>query len=130
FEDSRKTTPNDKDLAYYHAVTLGLTGNLDLSLARFKDAIALDPDDGQAYFAAYSIARDAGRPQDAAQVLRQWVARHPDDPQATMMLRQLEAEMSGGAPAPAPLPEGAAPGSIAPPGGPGGAGGGVPGGTQ
>ncbi|MEO6462629.1 MAG: DUF2723 domain-containing protein, partial [Candidatus Eisenbacteria bacterium] len=102
FEDSRKTTPNDKDLAYYHAVTLGLTGNLDQSLARFKDAIALDPDDGQAYFAAYSIARDAGRPQDAAQVLRQWVARHPDDPQATMMLRQLEAEMSGGAPAPAP----------------------------
>ena len=65
-----------------------------------------------AAFAAYSILVDAGRPRDAAEILQQWVARHPDDAQAEAMLRQLQ---------------GVAPGSIAPPGGPGG--GGVPGGT-
>ena len=132
FEESRKIMPNDRDLAYYNAVALGLAGRIDESLARFREAIALDPEDGQSYFAAYSIARDAGRPGDAAGFLRQWVAGHPDDTQAAMMLRQLEAELSGGVPVPPPQ-SGLAPppsGSIAPPGGPGGTDGGVPGGTR
>jgi tetratricopeptide (TPR) repeat protein len=109
FEESAKVTPNDRDLAYYHAVALGLAGQVDKSLARFRDAIRLDPDDGQSYFAAYSICRDAGRPGDAADFLRLWVTRHPEDAQADQMLRQLEAEMRPGGGA-----------SIAPPGGPGG----------
>lgn len=111
FEESRPITPRDKDLAYYHAVALGLAGRIDESLARFREAIELDPDDGQSYFAAYSIGRDGGRPAEAAAVLRQWVTRHPDDAQAVQMLRQLEAEMGQGP---------GAGGSIAPPGGPGG----------
>jgi hypothetical protein len=123
FAESKAVAPQDKDLAYYHAVTLGLSGRTDEALARFREAIALDPDDGQSYFAAYSIARDAGRLDEAAAVLRQWVTRHPDDPQATMMLRELEAALGG-----APPPGGGAAGSIAPPGGPGGVPGG-PGGT-
>ena len=120
FDESRKITPNDKDLAYYHAVLLGLAGHIDESLARFKEAIALDPDDAQSYFAAYSICRDAGRFEDAATFLQMWLARHPDDVQAQGLLAQLHV---GGA----PMPD-SAPGSIAPPGGPGG--GGVPGGLQ
>jgi Flp pilus assembly protein TadD len=127
FEESRREAPGDKDLAYYHAVTLGLSGQVDAALARFKEAIALDPDDGQSYFAAYSIARDAGRLDEAAGVLRQWVGRHPDDPQAAMMLRELEAQLRGEAPpAAGEVPP---PGSIAPLGGPGGVPGG-PGGTN
>jgi hypothetical protein len=118
FEESKKVTPGDKDLAYYHAVSLGLVGHVDASIARFKDAIALDPDDGQAYFALYSIAREGGRIDDAAWALRQWVARHPDDQQAAAMLQELE----GGGPVPGMEPEA---GSIAPPGGPGGGPGGL-----
>jgi lipoprotein NlpI len=130
FEQSRKVTPNDRDLVYYNAVALGLSGRIDQSLATFRQAIALDPDDGQSYFAAYSIARDAGRPADAAAILRQWVSRHPDDPQAAAILRELERELAGGAQAPEPQGITPAPSSIAPPGGPGGAGGAVPGGTH
>jgi tetratricopeptide (TPR) repeat protein len=123
FEESRKVAPGDKDLAYYHAVTLGLSGRVDDALARFREAIALDPDDAQSYFAAFSIARDAGRLDEAAGVLRQWVARHPDDPQASMMLRELEAQIRG-EPPPGAVEEPPS-GSIAPLGGPGG----VPGGS-
>jgi len=109
FEQSKAVTPNDKDLAYYHAVTLGLSGRMDESAKRFSDAIRLDPDDGQSYYAAYSLFSDAGRHADAAAVLRQWLARHPDDGQAAALLR--DAEMKAGQAPPA--------GSIAPPGGPG-----------
>jgi tetratricopeptide (TPR) repeat protein len=123
FEQSRKVTPNDKDLAYYHGVALGLSGHLDQSIARFKDAIALDPDDGQSYFAAYSICRDSGRYADAADFLRMWVTRHPDDTQAGQLLHQLEAQMVLGGP-----PD-SAPGIVLP-GGPGGPGGIVPGGAN
>ncbi len=108
FEQSKSIAPNDKDLAYYHAVTLGLTGRMDESAKRFADAIRLDPDDGQSYYAAYSLFSDAGRHADAAAVLRQWLARHPEDAQAAALLRDAEAQ-AGGAPQ----------GSIAPPGGPG-----------
>ncbi len=112
FEQSKAITPNDKDLAYYHAVTLGLVGRIDESVTRFDDAIGLDPDDGQTYFAAYSLLEQAGRTTQAASVLRRWLARHPDDTQAAALRQSLEAR-AGLAPS-APLQ-----GSIAPPGGPG-----------
>ena len=106
FEESRKVTPNDADLAYYHAIALGLSGHLDEAAKRFDDAIELAPDDGQTYFAAYSLLSDHGRIAQAADVLRRWLARHPDDTTARGMLDRL-----GG---------GAGASSLAPPGGPGG----------
>jgi tetratricopeptide (TPR) repeat protein len=117
FSESRKVAPRDKDLAYYQAVALGLSGDISASLVAFKEAIRIDPDDGQSYFAAYSIARDGGRLDEAAEILRMWLTRHPDDTQAAAMLQELQ----GVAPDVAPH-------SIAPPGGPGGPGG-LPGGT-
>lgn len=114
FEQSQALAPNDKDLAYYHAVTLGLSGRLDESVARFADAIRIDPDDGQSYYAAYSLLTDGGRHAEAAGVLRQWLARHPDDAQAGALLRDAQRQ-SGVVPPGSDAP----PGSIAPPGGPG-----------
>jgi tetratricopeptide (TPR) repeat protein len=106
FDQSEKVTPRDPDLAYYHGIALGLTGNVDGAAKRLNDAIDLAPDDGQSYFALYSILFDHGRIAEAADVLKRWLARHPEDPQARRMLEQI-----------------AGPGatsSLAPPGGPGG----------
>jgi tetratricopeptide (TPR) repeat protein len=107
FAASEKVTPNDPDLAYYYGIALGLTNQVDASLKEFLLAIDLSPDDAQAYFAAYSMLMDHGRTKDAADVLRRWLTRHPDDPQA----RGLYDRLVG--------PGGAAPG-ISPLGGPGG----------
>ncbi|MEP7027543.1 MAG: DUF2723 domain-containing protein [Candidatus Eisenbacteria bacterium] len=104
FDESQKLTPNDPDLAYYHGVALGLVGQDDRALKRLNDAIDLSPDDGQSYFAVYSLCIESGRPQQAADVLKRWLARHPEDPTARRLLTQLEGPTS----------------SLAPPGGPGG----------
>jgi tetratricopeptide (TPR) repeat protein len=106
FAASEKITPNDPDLAYYHGIALGLTNHVDLALARFNDAINLSPDDGQSYFAAYSMLMDHGRRDQAADILRRWLARHPDDPQAADLLRRLVGPNAMG--------------GLAPPGGPAG----------
>jgi tetratricopeptide (TPR) repeat protein len=105
FEESRKVAPRDPDLAYYHGVALGLSGRIDEAKVRLNEAIDLAPDDGQTYFALYSLLADHGRGAEAADVLKRWLARHPDDAQARALLGQMGA--------------GAGP-SIAPPGGPGG----------
>ena len=107
FEESEKITPRDADLAYYHGISLGLTGHPDGALKRLNQAIDLAPDDGQSYFAVYSLCMDNGRVAQAADVLKRWLARHPDDPQAQRLLSQIEGPSS----------------SLAPPGGPGGIGG-------
>ncbi len=111
FDQSLKVTPNDPDLAYYHGITLGIVGQTDRALKRLNDAIELAPDDGQFYFAVYSLCMDNGRPQQAADVLKRWLARNPDDPTATRLLAQLEGRTS----------------SLSPPGGPGAGLGGIPG---
>jgi tetratricopeptide (TPR) repeat protein len=107
FEESRKIAPNDPDLAYYHGVALGLSGHLDEAKARLNQAIDLSPDDGQTYFALYSLLADHGRGAEAADVLKRWLARHPDDQQARMLLGQMGVGTGT---------------TIAPPGGPGGGG--------
>jgi tetratricopeptide (TPR) repeat protein len=109
FSKSQKVTPNDPDLAYYHGIALGLTNHVDASLARLNDAINLSPDDGQAYFAAYSMLMDHGRIAQAADVLRRWLARHPDDPQAGALLTRLVGPGAGGGLAPPGGPAGGAP---------------------
>jgi tetratricopeptide (TPR) repeat protein len=106
FEKSKAITPRDADLAYYHGIALGLTGRIDEASARLNDAISLAPDDGQSYFALYSLLADHGRMAQAGDVLRRWLARHPDDTTARSMLDRI----GGGGPT----------GSLAPPGGPGG----------
>ena len=106
FEKSKAITPRDPDLAYYHGIALGLTGRIDEAVTRLNDGISIAPDDGQTYFALYSLLADHGRLAEAGDVLRRWLARHPDDSQARMMLERI-----GGA---GPT------GSLAPPGGPGG----------
>ncbi len=103
FARSRGITPNDPDLAYYYGIALGFSGRTDEAVRQLRDGMRMDPDDGQAYFAAYSLLLEAGRPQDAAAILREWVARHPEDTRANALLEELT---------------GAPPG-IAPPGGPG-----------
>ena len=109
FDQSEKIMPRDPDLAYYHGITLGLTGNVEGALKRLNQSIDLAPDDGQSYFAVYSLCMDNGRVAQAADVLKRWLARHPDDPQAQRLLSQIEGPST----------------SLAPPGGPGG--GGIPG---
>ncbi len=115
FQKSEKIAPRDADLAYYHGIALGLSGNLDGAVKRLNSAIGLAPDDGQSYFALYSLLYDHGRVAEAADVLKRWLARNPDDPQARRMLESIAGP-------------GASP-SIAPPGGPGGPGGVIPGGA-
>jgi Flp pilus assembly protein TadD len=105
FEKSKAVTPRDADLAYYHGIALGLTGRIDEAAKRLNDGITIAPDDGQTYFALYSLLADHGRMAEAGDVLRRWLARHPDDAQARMMLERI-----GGA---GPT------GSLAPLGGPG-----------
>jgi tetratricopeptide (TPR) repeat protein len=107
FAKSQKVAPNDPDLAYYHAIALGLTNQVDASAKRFDDAIALSPDDGQAYFADYSMLMDHGRRAQAADILRRWLARNPNDPQASALLQRLTGTSDPG---------------ITPPGGPAGGG--------
>ena len=105
FEKSKPLAPRDADLAYYHGIALGLTGRIDEAAVRLNEGIAIAPDDGQTYFALYSLLADHGRLAEAGDVLRRWLARHPDDTQARMMLERI-----GGA---GPT------GSLAPLGGPG-----------
>jgi Flp pilus assembly protein TadD len=81
--------PNDPDLAYYYGIALGLTNHVDESYRSLNHAIDLTPDDGQAYFAAYSMLMDHGRTAQAADVLRRWLARNPNDPQARNLLQRL-----------------------------------------
>jgi len=106
FAASQKVAPNDPDLAYYHGIALGLTNHVDESAKRLNDAINLTPDDGQAYFALYSMLMDHGRRAQAADVLRRWLARNPGDPQATRLLEQLVGRVGDS--------------GLAPPGGPAG----------
>jgi len=111
FAKSQKIAPTDPDLAYYHGIALGLHNQVDASVSRLNDAINLSPDDGQAYFAEYSMLMDHGRSAQAADVLKRWLTRHPDDPQAMSLYRRLVGSAAGAL--------GGGPG-IAPPGGPSG----------
>jgi tetratricopeptide (TPR) repeat protein len=110
FAKNTQVAGNDIEFIYYHAVVLGLTGDVDNAAKRFEDAIRLAPDDAQSYLAEYSLFLEAGRRTDAANVLRRWVERHPEDERSQQLLRQL----GGSDP------------SIAPRGGPGSPGSGLP----
>jgi tetratricopeptide (TPR) repeat protein len=110
FAKQAAASANDIEFIYYHAIALGITGDVDNAARRFEDAIRLQPDDSQSYYAEYSLYLEAGRRADAARVLGRWVQRHPEDERSQQLLRQLGGTESG----------------IAPPGGPGGVGSGLP----
>jgi Tfp pilus assembly protein PilF len=87
FADRAKKHPNS-DVYYYWGVALGFLGHTDDAVQKLLKAGELDPDEVQAYKAAYALLMQAGRKQQAANVLQTLIEKHPEDPDVQQYLQQ------------------------------------------
>jgi tetratricopeptide (TPR) repeat protein len=87
FREKERTHPTS-DLYYYEGITLGTMGRIDEAVAKLLKAGEIDPDETQAYKAAYMLLMDHGRREEAAQVLRTLIEKHPEDPEVQAYLQQ------------------------------------------
>lgn len=90
YDDLVKRAPQSADAHYYRGASLGYREQVSAAIEEFRAAIQLDPDFGYAYYDLYGTLMQAGQVQEAIQVLRTWVERHPDDQQSVQRLRQTE----------------------------------------
>lgn len=100
YDDLVKRAPMSADAHYYRGASLGYRDKVAEAIEEFRRAIKLDPEFGYAYYDLYGTLMQAGRVPEAADVLREWVNRHPDDQQSAQRLRQTEDLMrqGGGSP--------------------------------
>jgi tetratricopeptide (TPR) repeat protein len=89
FEDRAKTHPSS-DLYYYWGVALGFLGRTNDAVQKLLKAGDLDPEEVQAYKAAYALLMQANRTQEAANVLQALVEKHPEDPEVQAYLGQAD----------------------------------------
>jgi hypothetical protein len=80
----------DTDLYYYYGVALGFVGEIDSAVKYLTIAGESDPNEVQAWKAAYGLLLEQGRNAEAAQVLQQLVQRHPDDPEVRQYLQAMD----------------------------------------
>jgi Tfp pilus assembly protein PilF len=100
-----KVHPEDAEVRYYYGVSLLFQHRPEEGLKEFEAAIRIDPEYTYPYLAAYSVLWDGGQHERALQILEQWIARHPEDPQARALLEGRRREMGmnpGRTPAPPP----------------------------
>jgi tetratricopeptide (TPR) repeat protein len=106
FREQMQRRPNDTDLIYYYGVALGFLGQTDSAVAMLLRAGESDPNEVQAYKAAYGLLLQEGRQAEAGQVLQRLVERHPDDPEVRAYLEAMDSTrgswLGDGAPPPPP----------------------------
>jgi tetratricopeptide (TPR) repeat protein len=94
FAERARKHPNS-DVYYYWGVALGYLGHVDDAVQKFLKAGALDPGETQAYKAAYALLMQAGRTQDANNVLQILVQKHPEDPDVQAITHQADSTRHG-----------------------------------
>ena len=94
FADRAQKHPNS-DVYYYWGVALGFLGHTDDAVQKLLKAGDLDPEEVQAYKAAYALLMQAGRRQEAANVLQTLIDKHPEDPEVQAYLQQGDSTRHG-----------------------------------
>jgi tetratricopeptide (TPR) repeat protein len=113
FRDRERTRPTS-DLLYYYGVTLNYAGQVDSAVAKFLRAGELDPQEVQAYKAAYMLLMERGRRREADGVLEIMIRKHPDDPEIRAYLGLADTAGRGSWAGGAAGPAAGAPSSVPP----------------
>lgn len=95
FHDMAQRSPRDAEARYYNGTALAVQGREEEAVREFEAAISLEPEFGQAYYAAYSSLRSSGQRERALQYLQRWLDAHPGDPQFSAL---MQAERGGANP--------------------------------
>jgi len=89
YEERVRTHPSS-DIYYYYGVCLGFLGRVDDAVKQLLKAGEVDPTEVQAYKAAYALLHNAGREQEAQQVVEMLIQKHPEDPEVQNYLNQAD----------------------------------------
>jgi TolA-binding protein len=89
FRHLARTRPS-ADAYYYYGLALAGLGETDSAVASFLSAVRLDPRETQSYKAAYVLLMSKGRVQEAQDVLRELIEKHPDDPEVQEYMAQAD----------------------------------------
>ncbi len=88
------STPTPEEL-YTVGSQLYSGGAYRLAADYFERAYQMNPNDGQAIGALLQSYENAGKPDKAAEVLQDWVSRHPTDKSAKQRLDQIRQRLTG-----------------------------------
>jgi hypothetical protein len=109
FQRVSQANPGNPELRYYQGVLLVYLNRVPEAIQMFEDAIRLDPEYAQAYFAAYYALTEHGQPERGLTFIERWSRQHPEDQQAQQVLRDRRRAL--GQPVPAsPMPRPPLPG--------------------
>jgi tetratricopeptide (TPR) repeat protein len=89
YADKVRTNPSS-DIYYYYGVCLGFLGRIDDAVKQLLKAGEVDPTEVQAYKAAYALLHNAGREQEAQQIVQVLITKHPEDPEVQQYLQQVD----------------------------------------
>ena len=96
--------PDNPEVHYYYGLTQLFARRPEAALREFDEAIHIDPDFGQPYYAAYYVLRDQGQQERALAYVERWQGRRPDDAQAMRILQEAHRAAGTSTPTPAPPP--------------------------
>jgi tetratricopeptide (TPR) repeat protein len=100
FEERARTHPSS-DLYYYWGVALGFLGHTEDAVQKLLKAGDMDPQETQAYKAAYALLMQAGKRDEANNVLQTLINKHPEDPEVQAYMQATDSthhNWSGGGP--------------------------------